>query len=124
MTQEQRHAIFMAKKEIGWFSCLANAFNNQTIKKLDWETVKNEFKMRGCLLGDDTEDNDDNHKQIDIFGDFCNFTLCWDKQYGYYINYGWVIDDRNTDLYSHHLGDFRPYYDERTKKEWFTEARG
>jgi len=117
MKQEDRHLIALAKKEIGFYSIIAEALNTMAIKKVDWEQAKKEFVARGCYI--DNEDVAESHKQIDIFGTFCNFTLCWDIKYGFYINYGWVLDDWNTDLYGDNYGNFLPYYDERSRKEFY-----
>lgn len=116
MEKERLHAIHLAKVELGWLSTLAHALNTETSENVDWKQAKKEFEMRGCTI--DNEDLEEEHKQVDMFGTFVNCTLCWDKKCGYYINYGWVLDDYNTDLYAHGFGYFRPYYDERTRKEW------
>ena len=123
MNKQDRHAIHLAIVELNWYSTLAHALNTETIRPIDWEQAKKEFAMRGCQLGEDDE-VEENHKQIDCYGTFANFTLCWDKKCGYYIEYGWVVDDRNTDLYAHKVGDFRPYYDEESKRDWLDKVRG
>ena len=110
MTRERLHLIALAKKEIGFYSVLAKEL------KCDWEQAKKEFEMRGCSI--DNEDDFGNQKQADIFGTFVNCTLCWNEQNGFYITYGWVLDDCNTDLYGDDYGNFLPYYDEKSKKEW------
>ena len=119
MKQEDRHLIALAKKEIGFYSMIAKALNTMPIRKVDWEQAKKEFLNRGCELGDFTEDFGENHKQIDLGATFCNFTLCWDIKYGFYINYGWVLDDWNTDLYGDDYGNFTPYYDEASRKAFY-----
>lgn len=119
MKQEDRHLIALAKKEIGFYGVLASALNNYVIGKTDWEQAKHEFIIRGCVLFNDTEDIEENHKQIDMGATFCNFTLCWDIKYGFYITYGWVLDDWNTDLYGDDYGNFTPYYDEASRKAYY-----
>lgn len=116
MTRERLHDIRLAKAEINWYSVLINEYNQ--IPSLDWERAKKELEKRLVILENEEEDFDKEHKQVDCFGTFVAFTLCWDRKCGYYINYGWVLDESNTDLYAYRVGDFRPYYDEKSKKEW------
>jgi len=117
MDKQELHLIHLARVEIGWYSVLAQALNTEATRKVDWEQAKKEFVSRGCMI-----DNEDfgAQKQIDIFGTFVNFTLCWNEEKGYFVGYGWVLDDYNTDLYAHKVGDFRPYYDEKSKQDWRT----
>lgn len=124
MNREERHAIHLAIVELNWYSTLAHALNTEVPKPINWKQAKKEFAVRGCQIVDDTEENEETHKQVDCFGTFANFTLGWDKESGYFIGFGWVLDDWNTDLYAHRVGDFRPYYNNHTKRCWLRRIRG
>ena len=116
MNKQDKHLLHLARAELNWLSVLANALNTEPNRQVDWEQAKKEFQMRGYTLGDEEEIGRD-HKQIDIYGTFVNFTLvCQNGKYD--IGYGWAIDDYNTDLYEWGIGDMRPYYDEDSKREF------
>lgn len=121
MTKEDRHLLHLARAELNWLSVLANALNTETTREVDWEQAKKEFELRGYSLDNEDIFNLENvgeQKQVDVFGTFANCTLCWNKKNGYFINYGWAIDDYNTDLYEWGIGDMRPYYDKESKREF------
>ena len=114
MTKEDRHKLHLARAELNWLSVLANALNTEVISKIDWEQAKKEFVHRGYYL--DNEDIFGEQKQVDVFGNFANCTLCYNDKVGFFINYGWALDDYNTDFFDWGVGDMRPYYDEESKK--------
>ena len=113
MTREERHYIALAKKEIEFLSVLIEELNKE---HHSFETAKRELELRGFGLSEDEYFEDIKQWQVDVTGTFVNFTLIYNN--GLDINYAWVIDDYNTDLYKWGVGDFRPYYDEKSKEEW------
>lgn len=120
MNKEERHDLHLARTELNYFSALVFELNKLNI---DWEEAKKEMKVRCCEVNEETEDIEEEHKQVDIFATFCAFTLVENKgRLG--IGYGWSYGDRQTDLYEWGVGDFRPYYDEESKKDWLEKVRG
>lgn len=117
MLKEERHDLHLARVEINYFSTLVAELNET---KLDWGQIKKILVSRGCYINEETEEIEKNHKQVDIFANFCAFTLVENKGH-IGIGYGWVCGMNSyiqNDLYEWGIGDFRPYYNEETKREW------
>ena len=116
MTREEKNTIACAKKELNWYSIFIDKLNDHNV---GWEYAIKQLERLGCMVNEDTEDyfEEDERRQVDIFGVFIGFTLVEHKG-NLDIGYGWVCDDWNTDLYKHRVGDFRPYYDENSRKEF------